>query len=234
MAWIYLAVSEDSQKLSTDTSNLSLIVKTTDMLKPFSYHEWLQENCRLLRYGTTLQPSSQQASQGSRLSTEVFPARTLALQAAEKAWQESAADYFLRSSGSSARYDRDSFSWRTFQQSLFEEQSELLANLLASGMTVDGEFYPLRINDVGANHRRERWWLLANASTPQLHESGEGINTPWGSQIGFGDSSWWATEPNVGRVAHGVPFRVDRLRGLGNAVVPAQAREAFERLIGIK
>ena len=30
----------------------------------------------------------------------------------------------------------------------------------------------------------------------------------------------WAVEPNVGRVAHGVPRRVDRLRGLGNAVVP--------------
>lgn len=30
----------------------------------------------------------------------------------------------------------------------------------------------------------------------------------------------WAVEPNVGRVAHGVPKRVDRLRGLGNAVVP--------------
>ncbi len=32
--------------------------------------------------------------------------------------------------------------------------------------------------------------------------------------------NWWATEPDVGRVAHGVPARVDRLRGLGNAVVP--------------
>jgi len=31
----------------------------------------------------------------------------------------------------------------------------------------------------------------------------------------------WATEPNVGRVAHGVPNRVDRLKCLGNAVVPA-------------
>jgi len=30
----------------------------------------------------------------------------------------------------------------------------------------------------------------------------------------------WSVEPNVGRVAHGVPARVDRLRGLGNAVVP--------------
>ena len=30
----------------------------------------------------------------------------------------------------------------------------------------------------------------------------------------------WEPEPNVGRVAHGVPSRVDRLRSLGNAVVP--------------
>jgi DNA (cytosine-5)-methyltransferase 1 len=44
---------------------------------------------------------------------------------------------------------------------------------------------------------------------------------------------FWATEPSVGRVADGVPNRLDRLRGLGNAVVPAQAREAFMRLMGI-
>ena len=30
----------------------------------------------------------------------------------------------------------------------------------------------------------------------------------------------WAVEPDVGRVAHGVPKRVDRLKQLGNAVVP--------------
>lgn len=32
---------------------------------------------------------------------------------------------------------------------------------------------------------------------------------------------FWATEPDVGRVAHGVPNRMDRLRALGNSVVPA-------------
>ena len=41
---------------------------------------------------------------------------------------------------------------------------------------------------------------------------------------------WWQTEPDVGRVAHGIPSRVDRLRGLGNAVVP-QVAEYVGRLI---
>jgi DNA (cytosine-5)-methyltransferase 1 len=44
------------------------------------------------------------------------------------------------------------------------------------------------------------------------------------------DADWWAVEPDVGRVAHGVPARVDRLRGLGNAVVP-QVAEHVGRLI---
>ena len=30
----------------------------------------------------------------------------------------------------------------------------------------------------------------------------------------------WPTEPNVGRVANGIPNRVDRIKGLGNAIVP--------------
>jgi len=32
--------------------------------------------------------------------------------------------------------------------------------------------------------------------------------------------TWWSTEPAVGRMAYGIPRRVDRLKGLGNAVVP--------------
>ena len=31
---------------------------------------------------------------------------------------------------------------------------------------------------------------------------------------------FWAVEPDVGRVANGIPRRVDRLKGLGNAIVP--------------
>jgi DNA (cytosine-5)-methyltransferase 1 len=41
----------------------------------------------------------------------------------------------------------------------------------------------------------------------------------------------WAIEPDVGRVANGVPARVDRLRGLGNAVVPQVAEWIGKRIV---
>jgi DNA (cytosine-5)-methyltransferase 1 len=42
--------------------------------------------------------------------------------------------------------------------------------------------------------------------------------------------SWWATEPDVGRVAHGVAARVDRLKAIGNGQVPLVAETAFRIL----
>jgi DNA (cytosine-5)-methyltransferase 1 len=47
---------------------------------------------------------------------------------------------------------------------------------------------------------------------------------------GCGSGGWWAVEPAVGRVANGIPRRVDRLRGLGNAVVP-QVAELVGRMV---
>lgn len=44
------------------------------------------------------------------------------------------------------------------------------------------------------------------------------------------DCSWWETEPDLGRVANGVSARVDRLRCLGNAVVPQQAYPIFKAI----
>jgi len=43
-------------------------------------------------------------------------------------------------------------------------------------------------------------------------------------------SSWWKTEPNVGRVANGVPVRMDRIKSLGNSIVP-QIAEIIGRAV---
>lgn len=44
-----------------------------------------------------------------------------------------------------------------------------------------------------------------------------------------GRREWWEVEPDVGRVAHGVPARVDRLKCLGNSIVPQIAQLIFEQ-----
>jgi len=76
------------------------------------------------------------------------------------------------------------------------------------------------------------------AHTHPTHlEGGGASDDPTGRQepdgyagLGSRTSIGWETEPNVGRVAHGVPSRVDRLKALGNAVVP-QIPELIGRAI---
>jgi DNA (cytosine-5)-methyltransferase 1 len=58
-----------------------------------------------------------------------------------------------------------------------------------------------------------------NSDCPRLKEQRRSFTTEEEnetSQCG----RWWDVEPDVGRVAHGVPKRVDRLKCLGNSVVP--------------
>ena len=48
--------------------------------------------------------------------------------------------------------------------------------------------------------------------------------------VAWAQRNSWNIEPNVGRVAHGVPARVDRLRCLGNAIVPQIAYCLFQQI----
>lgn len=45
------------------------------------------------------------------------------------------------------------------------------------------------------------------------------------------NTRWWESEPDVGRLANGIPGRVDRLKQLGNAVVPQQAYPIFKAIM---
>jgi DNA (cytosine-5)-methyltransferase 1 len=48
---------------------------------------------------------------------------------------------------------------------------------------------------------------------------------------GFANIHRWPVEPNVGRVAHGIPKRVDRLKVLGNSIVPQVAFQIFKAMV---
>ena len=86
---------------------------------------------------------------------------------------------------------------------------------------------------VDAKHRRDRVWVIskfmADSSRQRMERhrtSGFKESQPSsGSRLprrnsARGEPAVWPPEPRVGRVAHGVPNRVDRIKGLGNAVVP--------------
>ena len=79
---------------------------------------------------------------------------------------------------------------------------------------------------------------VSNAGGERGQLSAEGqltaIEQPWSDSearsSGGIAGEWWATEPDVGRVAHGVAPRVDRLRCIGNGQVPAVAALAWNLL----
>ena len=154
----------------------------------------------------------------------------------------------------------------------------VLGNL--SEMGYDAEWGVISAADIGANHLRERIWIVAHqrnvANTESARASknqrgvwqrfegagrGETTNkemansrcelrnegdsthldtnkTEWAtstilnqsSSQGYGKKQWWEVEPNVGRVANGVAFGVDRLKAIGNGQVPLCAATAWNIL----
>ena len=129
--------------------------------------------------------------------------------------------------------------------------------------------FSISASSIGANHQRERIWIIANSNSNGLFKDNSNIrpqstesigkdfgsirkdipreqhmaNTNSGSEetlnqeriLGeqntegeterYPDGSLqvhgqWNFEPNVGRVADGIPSRVDRLKSLGNSLVP--------------
>jgi DNA (cytosine-5)-methyltransferase 1 len=83
---------------------------------------------------------------------------------------------------------------------------------------------------------------VANSSSEQSHSNDNGQEQREISQqeqIELGGRSsrtlWpsnWEFEPNVGRVANGIPGRVHRLKGLGNSIIPKIAEEIGKAIIG--
>ena len=93
---------------------------------------------------------------------------------------------------------------------------------------------------------------ISNATGATYRSSGRSSEQRWddesvgqrdtvGSHTGDGSAdvsdaqrereNWWTPEPDVGRVANGVPRRVDRLKGLGNAVVPQCAEWVGRKIV---
>ena len=158
----------------------------------------------------------------------------------------------------------------------------VLADLASMGY--DCRWLCLQASDVGAPHKRDRWWCLAEmgdtehtgrdatqvgggvtsgsnscktesqspreptgpSDTDELaHSDTERLQRGAATGVDGGNRSksddqfftgrgigteWFEIESNVGRVANGVPNRIHRIKGLGNAQVPIQAAVAWSIL----
>lgn len=144
MAWICLAESEDSALHYPTGLDQSRTVKTTDTLNRSYFLGCLIEQLRERRSGTMSEPCYLDIFQKSTLFMEASHAKTLVLQAMEKAWQESEADYFSRSLDLSKILNLPSYSLKMYPLSELVDLMQSLKKLPMQGMIVGGQIYPLR------------------------------------------------------------------------------------------
>ena len=88
---------------------------------------------------------------------------------------------------------------------------------------------------VDARHRRDRVWIVGNSSGGRrswFNGWWTGPQSPNRHQhMGEGKPAAWTSDAGICRVANGIPNRVDRLRGLGNAIVPQVAYQLIQMMI---
>lgn len=107
----------------------------------------------------------------------------------------------------------------------------------------DARWLCLRSPDTSPIQEGERWFLLAQANSARLsggtiaEEIGrEAQSSAWSkSSRGSATPDWHKqTEYELRRNIDGVPYRIHRIKALGNAVVSEQARQAFQILSGLQ
>lgn len=105
----------------------------------------------------------------------------------------------------------------------------IVGDLAECGYDAEWDCVPAAV--VGAPHLRSRVFLVAYATGARL-QVGERIfdGGSW-AHAAASPHQWWAVESAVDRVADGVSGRVDRLKGLGNAVVPQVAELIGRRVL---
>lgn len=73
--------------------------------------------------------------------------------------------------------------------------------------------------------------IISNTCTQRLETHREKSSRAYSKLKNFIHSCRWPIEPPVGRVANGIKNRMDRIKALGNGVVPNQVKKAFEILM---
>jgi len=115
--------------------------------------------------------------------------------------------------------------------------SSVISDLEADGYRTTWGIFSAR--EVGAPHQRKRVFIMADTSGQRLQRGSSSRDVSceeskpydqFSTRCGAEHEWSWPLEPRVGRVVDGCADRVDRIRLLGNAVVPQTAAKAWKTL----
>ena len=129
-----------------------------------------------------------------------------------------------------------------------------LINMGLSGILSDledanfrSQAFVISAGAVGAHHRRDRTFIVAHSAIDRLQEpfqkrevprqTDERETSPLANDSFEGwiyEGRIWPSNARVRRVADGIPNRVDRLKSIGNAVVPQQVYPFFRAIAEIE
>jgi DNA (cytosine-5)-methyltransferase 1 len=113
--------------------------------------------------------------------------------------------------------------------------STVLGDLAALGY--DAEWHCIPASYVGAPHQRDRIWIVAHPNDGDEHWRPGDVQMGWGRHTGkikeddLENRFQWSPEPNLPRVAHGIPNRLERLNAVGNSLVPQIAQLIGEAIM---
>ena len=118
--------------------------------------------------------------------------------------------------------------------------SEVMADPKRIGLRTDCNQPRSYIQRYNQTPEQSRWTKLRTAGcsgsyVPDANSTMRSKSMPTrGGWPGFSNIGWWPAEPDVGRVAYGVSCRVDKLKCLGNAVVPQQFYPIFDAIARVE
>ena len=112
------------------------------------------------------------------------------------------------------------------------ELNEMLSDLESEGYEVCPIVVPACA--VEAPHRRDRMWIIANSFSdgagriaPLSFQEGSFL---WKSYGIYDSRTWLKTNGGIDRENDGIPRELDRIKSLGNAIVPQVAEQIFRAI----